>query len=651
MGNANCAGVGVCSILLTVDSGVSATFRPNTLSALVGLSIFSGNGGGGTVRCSANGGVVGPCGSYSIGTTMVLTATPNAVSNFTGWSGAGCSGPGNCTFTLAGNTVVTANFNRPVLTAQLVGNGLVSSNPVGINSCVAICLAPFDKGSLVALTAAGVGFAGWSGGGCAGTGPCLVTVSQDSTVTATFNPVGLPTFAQQAYLKASNTRAQDQFGGSVALFGDTLVIGAPLEDSSATGVNGDQANNSAPESGAVYVFTQTGGVWSQEAYLKASDPEAADRFGASVALSADTLVVGAPLERSCATGVNGNQADFGCLGSGAAYVFTRTGGVWSQEAYLKASNTGVDDAFGHSVALSGDTLVVGAHFEDSDIFDNIVKSGTAYVFMRVGGVWSQEALLKASNTKAGDQFGWSVALSGDTLVAGANGESSCATGVNGNQAGTGCLGSGAAYVFTRTGGVWSQEAYLKASNSRQGYGFGGSVALSGDTLVAGATHDGSCATDVNGNQADTSCNASGAAYVFTRTGGVWSQEAYLKASNTGAGDSFGWSLALSGDKVVVGALFEDSSSTGVNGNQFFNNAGDSGAAYVFTRIGGIWSQRAYLKASNTEAGDYFGWNVALSGDTVVAGAAREGSNATGMNGNQVNNNAVNSGAAYVFIAQ
>ena len=500
-----------------------------------------------------------------------------------------------------------------------------------------------------------------------------MTLSQNTTVMATFNGAGLPPFAQQAYLKASNTGFGDLFG-SAALDGDTLVVGASSESSNATGVNGNQADNGASAGGAVYVFTRTNGVWSQQAYLKASNTGAIDLFGVSVALSGDTLVVGAVGEDSNATGVNGNQADNSAPNSGAAYVFTRANGVWGQQAYLKASNTEGNtlpnpfgDGFGISVALSGDTLVVGAYFEDSSATgvngnqaDNSAPdSGAAYVFTRTGGVWSQQAYLKASNTGLGEQFGESLALSGDTLVVGAAREGGNAVGVNGNQADKSAFSfNGAVYVFTRTGSVWSQQAYLKASNTEGNDQFGTSVALSGDTLVVGAPFEDSNATGVNGNQADNSAPSSGAAYVFTRTNGVWSQQAYLKASNTegstsqnSLGDLFGVSVALSGDRLVVGAGGEDSNATGVNGNQADNSALDSGAAYVFTRAGGVWSQQAYLKASNTGADDGFSSRVGLFGDTLVVGAHGEDSNATGVNGNQADDSAPFSGAAYVFVAQ
>ncbi|WP_051284422.1 beta strand repeat-containing protein [Desulforegula conservatrix] len=465
-----------------------------------------------------------------------------------------------------------------------------------------------------------------------------------------------PLAQQQAYLKASNTDAADSFGYSVSVSGDTLVVGACGEASSATGVNGDPSDNSASGSGAVYVFTRSGTTWSQQAYLKASNTDAGDSFGRSVAVSGDTIVVGASNEDGNATGINGNQGDNSASNSGAAYVFTLIGGIWSQQAYLKASNTGAGDSFGLSVAVSGDTIVVGANNEDSSAIgidgnqsDNSASnSGAAYVFVRSGTSWSQEAYLKASNTGAGDGFGDSIAVSGDTIVVGANNEDSSAIGIDGNQSDNSALNSGSAYVFVRSGTTWSQQAYLKASNTGAGDGFGDSVAVSGDTIVIGAINEGSGAIGINGNQTNENAPNSGAAYVFTRSGINWSQQAYLKASNTGAGDSFGRSVAVSGDSIVVGANTEASGSTGIDGNQGDNSASNSGSAYVFVRSGTIWSQQAYLKASNTGVDDQFGLSVSVSGDTVVMGATSEASISTGVNGNQDDNSAANAGAAYVF---
>ena len=339
--------------------------------------------------------------------------------------------------------------------------------------------------------------------------------------------------------------------------------------------------------GAVYVFTRTGGVWTQQAYLKASNTDAEDNFGIAVTLAGETLAVGALRESSNATGVNGNEADNSSPSAGAAYVFTRTGGVWTQQAYLKASNTG--NLFGYTVALAGDTLAVGAPLESSN-----------------------------------------------------------ATGVNGNDADNNAPHAGAVFVFTRTGGVWTQQAYLKASNTNAGDRFGQGLVLDGDTIVVGARFEASAASGVNADQTDNNAPNAGAVYVFTRTGGVWTQQAYLKASNVGANQNFGGTVAIAGDLVAVGARLEDSNATGINGDQGNSTAPDSGAVYLFTRSDGVWTQKAYLKASNSNAGDEFGVFISLSGNTLAVGTYREASNATGVNGNQADNSAPNSGAVYVF---
>ena len=231
------------------------------------------------------------------------------------------------------------------------------------------------------------------------------------------------------------------------------------------------------------------------------------------------------------------------------------------------------------------------------------------------------------------------------MVVGAINEDSSTTGVN-TTPNEGSSDSGAVYVFVRNLGVWSQQAYLKPSNTGFGDWFGWSVAISGDTVAIGARAEDSNTTGVNTTPND-SANDSGAAYIFVRNSGVWSQQAYLKASNTGVGDRFGVSIAISGDTVVVGAPAEGSSTIGVNTTP---NEGASlaGAAYVFVRSSGVWTQTGYLKASNTGAGDQFGTFVAVSGDTVVVGVPFEASSATGINGDQGSNASANSGAVYVF---
>ena len=210
--------------------------------------------------------------------------------------------------------------------------------------------------------------------------------------------------------------------------------------------------------------------------------------------------------------------------------------------------------------------------------------------------------------------------------------------------------AGAAYVFVRNGATWTQQAYLKASNTDAFDLFGYSAAVSGDTVVVGAYGEASHATGIDGDQTDNSASQAGAAYVFVRNGITWTQQAYLKASNTNGGDFFGYSVAVTGDTVVAGAFGEDGNSTGIGGDQTNNTAPQSGAAYVFLRTGVIWTQQTYLKASNTDAGDFFGYSVAASSDTTVVGAYAEASSATGIGGNQTDNQAPQAGAAYVFTA-
>jgi len=455
--------------------------------------------------------------------------------------------------------------------------------------------------------------------------------------------------SQQAYIKPSNTPYVGQFGYATAVSGDLMVVGAPYETSTSSGVNGTQSNSFNSASGEAYVFVRSGTNWVQEAYLKASNNSigSAAQFGFAVALSSNTVVVGAPFEYGSATNVNGDQFNMNTPNSGAAYVFVRNGTNWSQQAYLKASNTGNGDNFGTSVSISGDTIIVGAYNEDSnatgvngDQTNNLAgDSGAAYVFERNGTNWSQQAYLKASNTGLANYFGYSVSVSADTAVVGAWGESSATS------------DSGAAYIFARSGTNWTQEAYLRASNAGHAGAnneFGTSVSVSGDTVAIGAPYESSGSTGVNGNQTNISAFSSGAVYIFVRNGGAWPQQAYLKASNTGNSDYFGTSVSLSGDTLAVGADGEDSNVTGINGDGANNASASSGAAYVFTRADSKWSQQAYLKASNTDINDQFGVSISASGDTVVVGAFGEDSNATGVNGNQANNSGSGSGAAYLF---
>ncbi|MGH2732947.1 MAG: FG-GAP repeat protein [Actinomycetota bacterium] len=362
------------------------------------------------------------------------------------------------------------------------------------------------------------------------------------------------------------------FGHSVALSGDTALVGAIGDDH-----HGDN-------SGSASVFVRSPGAWRRQAKLLASDGAAGDILGYSVALSGDTALVGA-------AGDNGKGTS-----SGSAYVFVRSLGAWRRQAKLLASDGAAGDQFGYSVALSGDTALVGAFFDD----DHGESSGAAYVFVRSGTAWSEQAKLIPADGPPGAQFGRSVALLGDTAFLGAprddhHGES-----------------SGGAYVFGRSGETWTQQAKLAGTDGAPGDQFGQSVALSGDTALVGARDD------------DDRGENSGSAYVFGRLGEVWNERAKLLAADGAPGDIFGYSTALSGDTALVGALSDDDRGAG------------AGAAYLFMRSGTLWSEQPKLLAPDGAPGDQFGSSVAVSGDTALVGALK--SQGTGLS----------SGSGYLF---
>ena len=418
----------------------------------------------------------------------------------------------------------------------------------------------------------------------------------------------------------------------------------------------------------VFTSTKIAEMVSSIGYIKPSTITSNSYFGNFLALSGDgnTLAVGAWGENSNAIGIDGDETDNSASSAGAVYVFTRSGTTWTQQAYVKASNTDASDFFGYNLSLSddGNTLAVNAIGERSnapgiggDQTDNSnFLSGAVYVFIRSGTTWTQQAYVKASNTGLGDFFGVSLSLSGDgnSLAVGAAQEDSNAIGTGGDRSDNSSVNAGAVYVFTRSGTTWTQQAYVKASNTDALDEFGSDVSLSndGNTLAVGASKEGSNATGIGGDQSDNSAVNAGAVYVFTRSGTTWTQQAYVKASYVGSGDLFGGSLSLNGDgnSLAVGASSEDSNATGTGGDQSDNSASEAGAVYVFTRSGTTWTQQAYVKASNTDASDEFGSDVSLSndGNSLAVGAAQEGSNAAGIGGDQSNNSTSKAGAVYLY---
>ncbi|PJZ24748.1 hypothetical protein CH352_12610 [Leptospira hartskeerlii] len=526
----------------------------------------------------------------------------------------------------------------------------------------------------------------WTAPTCGSNLQVSVTITDGDGNSAVLNylPVninGAPTcvlglWSQQAYIKASNSEADDNFGRSWALSGDTIVVGAPLEDSNQTtitnGSNPGSSDNSASASGAVYVYIRNGNTWTQQAILKPSNSEESDLFGFAVSISGDTIVASAIQEDSNQNYItNGSSAssDNSMTFAGAVYVFVRNGNTWAQQAYIKPSNPSEFDSFGNSIAIQGDTLVVGCHNESSaqntisngqpaPNDDSLNHSGAVYVYKRTGSTWVEEAYIKASNPDNGDYFGYSVAISGDTIAVGSQGEDS-----NQNYITNGSSGSsdnslsqaGAVYTFTRTGNIWAPEAYIKPSNPDAYDVFGTAVAIYGDTIAVGATGEASNQNSISSGtnaSSDNSSTYSGAVYVFARSGGLWSQQAYLKASNSSPNNIFGAAISIYGDTIAVGGLDSSAQTTISYGNTASsdNSAQYAGAAYIFERNGISWSQAAYIKAPNANAYDFFG-GVCLDGNSLLVSAYRESSSEnTITNGvyGSADNSAQYAGAAYVF---
>ena len=508
---------------------------------------------------------------------------------------------------------------------------------------------------------------------CFGAAISAALVAALTTVSAQGGP-----WAAGPILTASNAGEDDHLGAGDALTGvalaisrdgNTLVAGAAHEDSAARGINGNQKDDSAFDAGAVYVYTRNASGWAQQAYIKASNAQAGDQFGFTVALSGDgnTLAVNANFEDGGAAGINGNQSDESAPGAGAVYVFARGGATWTQQAYIKASNIGEGDRFGYALALSDDghTLAAGAIGEDSistgasgNPGDNSAEqAGAMYVFTRAGGAWSQQAYLKASNTQAGDMFGFCAALSGDGNTMGVCGydEDSSAEGVGGDQLDNRSNGSGAVYVMARNGGAWRQQAYVKASNTTTQGAFGAAIALSADgstMAVASVDEDGlnpgvgAVPWQADRNAPDRTRiaeDSAGAVYVYGRRGEEWTFQAYIKSSNIRANDTFGTRLALSADGSVLaaGAPQQPGGGTGVTPSATASSAPESGAVYVFVRETGKWRQDAYIKAPDAAEYDLFGSAVSLSGNGRLLAAAAMGSDG--------NDNAVrDAGAVYLF---
>jgi hypothetical protein len=413
---------------------------------------------------------------------------------------------------------------------------------------------------------------------------------------------------QATKLVAADASSGDEFGLATAVSHNTIVIGAWSED----GGSGDPLSSS----GAVYVFGrhQDGkDQWGLIKKLSASDAQSGDEFGYAVAVDGDRIAVGAPQQAG-----------------GAVYIFERNQGGpdnWGEVIKISADDGQASDDFGFSLGLSIDTLLVGAPLEDGGAGDPLPNAGAAYIFARNqngADQWGQVNKLTASDSQTGDDFGWSVAISVDYAVVGADWEAG-GSGDPINQA-------GAAYVFERSAlrSSWGEVKKLLAPDAQESDAFGFSVSISAETIVVGAPEE-------DGGSADPHSEA-GAVYIFERDRGGpgnWGYWKQIHSSDAENEDFFGYAVAISGDHLLIGAYAEDGGAGDPNNT--------SGAAYAFGRdLGGTsnWGEIQKLQAADRDSGEQFGISVAVAGTLFIAGANLANSPAE-----------FTSGAVYIFLSE
>ncbi len=414
---------------------------------------------------------------------------------------------------------------------------------------------------------------------------CIATIVCSMPICSTSNAARSDSVAELGEtvvkLVADDGQPFDNFG-HVAIDGKRAVVGAYRSDPG--GVS---------SRGAAYVFVQTGGVWKQEAKLIAEDGREGDQFGRAVALQGDMIVVGAPLA----------SLGEGVTFEGAAYVFARVDGVWSQQQKIVAFDASPDDRFGESISIDGERMIVGSWRDD---FGTRQDQGSAYIYSREGGSWGFSAKLVAPDGAAFDEFGQNVTIKGGLALVGAWMDDNAG---NSNQ--------GSVHVFSEAGADWFHVAKLIAADGASGDRFGFAVALGRDVALVGAPFN-----DVEGS-ADQ-----GAVYAFRRSGAEWTQSQKIVASDGIADDRYGFSVAMERDSAVVGAFGADV--TGLV---------NQGSAYVLSSTGGNWQETGVLLADDGDAGDQFGFKVALCEGIAVVGAINDDVAAN-----------VDQGSAYIFRA-
>ena len=395
--------------------------------------------------------------------------------------------------------------------------------------------------------------------------------------------LAMPAYAQEcdpietAKILADDGVAGDYFGTSAAISGDWALVGSFL------------AFGNSAHSGAVHAFKNIEGVWTQVDKFVPESLTSSNHFGGSISISGDTAIIGAK-------GADEN-GDF----SGTAYVFKLIEGEWTQQAQILASDGARGDAFGSSVSIDGDTVIISAPGDA----DEGEYTGSAYIFTRTNGLWTQQAKLLSPFPAEGDGFGTSVSIAGNTAFVGVPGA---------NEFGT---NSGIVYEFIRTGTTWSQTAKLLPTDGAAEDLFGSAVAIENDTAVVGAWFD-----EDNGPR-------SGSVYMFERHDGLWIEQTKLLPIDGAEGDQFGGVVSINANTVVISARRADVKYEG----KIFSN---SGAAYVFAHADGIWFQQTKLTPADGHENKGFGQAVANEGESIIVGALSD------------NENGHQAGAAYIF---
>lgn len=372
-------------------------------------------------------------------------------------------------------------------------------------------------------------------------------------------------FNQRQKITSTPRGVGAQFGNAVAISGNTMVVGARFDSTTAS------------QAGAAFVYVLSGGTWTQQAVLLANDGAIADKFGYSVAISENTIVVGS------------YNDDSPLSNAGSAYVFVRSGATWTFQQKLTASDSAADDQFGIAVAINGPTIFVGANFSDQPSNSD---AGAVFRYTQSGSVWTQvQKLIPVGGVILGDHFGESLAISANRLAVGSPGADVPFT------------AAGSVYIFVESGGIYLQQDKISIAGGANGDSFGNSVAIEGNTMVGGAVQY----TPIVGQP------AFGAAYVYEFNGSAWVSQGRLTASDGATVDRFGYSVAVSNNAIAVGAREDDTTAGGP----------DAGSAYIFTRTGSAWTQQQKLEPNDPVNGDRFGGSVALSLGNLAVGAAEK----------------------------